>query len=104
MTYEIKNCYIIECDGCKKGIENLDYTPHFDTPGEAVEMAEDGEWRCSGGHHWCPDCVPPGCGNCNHPYHGRIFGHDDEACEWDGPDGGEDECPCVEYSPQPVKA
>ena len=88
MTVKKRTCYVVYCDVCDEHIEH-DYTPHWDTEGEALSDATDGDWWVWEGHVWCPNCLPP-CVYCGHLFGDHDYG--EAPCV---------ECSCPRYSPKP---
>lgn len=53
-------CYAAVCDECKNDYENVYmWTPHFDSPEEAMDEAEGCDWtQLADGTVFCAGCIP----------------------------------------------
>jgi hypothetical protein len=58
MTTKQHTCFTAHCDECKRDFELNGITMHYDTPGEAICMAEEYEWQqLTDGQLICEHCV-----------------------------------------------
>ena len=59
MTIRQHTCYVAVCDECKNDYENGEYTPYFDSPGEAMDEAGSSDWvQLADGAVFCNRCIP----------------------------------------------
>jgi hypothetical protein len=60
MSIDRRTCYVVNCDACRIGLEDLDeaFIPHFDSPDAANEHAAEKGWHVDiDGNLYCPRCL-----------------------------------------------
>ena len=57
MSFQVKTCVILSCDGCDDPWDD-DYPgePHFESESDAVEYMRGSGWIIAGTQAWCPSC------------------------------------------------
>lgn len=95
MAFRTVTCRVLVCDGCGRDYEH-EYTPHWESEGDALDQATDSDWVAIGDRAYCPECGSPHCGNCGHWYGGHDYGG--ASCEEEG-------CECAAFTlPERVTA
>lgn len=57
MSIDKRTCYVLGCDGCQCAFENYDKgVCHFESEGEAWDVAKPKGWTTDGKIHHCESC------------------------------------------------